>query len=369
MIPVCNQILPDESINNIIDCAKSGWITNGNFVNNFESQWAKYCGKDYGVAVNNGSSALELALRVLKLPEGSEVIMPSFTIISCAIAAIRNNLIPVLVDVDPATWCIDPLAVSMAVTNKTRAIMPVHMFGHPADMRTINSIAKARNLIVIEDAAQAHGAECVIDDELNLWAKCGGIGDLACFSFYNNKIITTGEGGMVLTDNKELYERLRSYRNLCFGNGADRFKHNGIGSNFRLTNLQASMAGPQIDNIDNILISKARISNLYREHLNHPSVIHQQISPLVKSAHWMHAVVTNKPSNHVINKMKSVGIETRPLFHGLHKQPIKYLNIAQCDYSHTDWLSEYGLYLPSGVDLSLDNIKYISNALLNILES
>lgn len=368
MINVCDQYLPSKSISNISDCINSGRISNGHYIGDFESQWSKYCDRKFGVAVNNGTSALELALRVLDLPKGSEVIMPSFTIISCAIAAIRNDLVPVFVDVDPETWCIDPYIVSQSITNKTRVIMPVHMYGYPADMTVINSIAQSNNLYVIEDAAQAHGAECVLDYNTGKWSKCGSIGHMSCFSFYNNKIITTGEGGMVLTNDSILNDKLLSYRNLCFGIGNDRFKHSGIGSNFRITNMQASLAGPQIDSIDDILLEKRNINALYRSCLNDRRITFQGVRSCSKSVFWMNAVMLDRPSGSVMSKLYDFGIETRPLFAGLHRQNIRH-NSKCDDFSMTDNLSERGLYLPSGINLTDDQIKYVSETLIKILDN
>jgi perosamine synthetase len=220
----------------------------------FEERFADYIGVRHAIAVSSGTAALEVALYAVGVGEGDEVVLPSFTIISCAIAVLRVGATPVLVDVDPDTWCIDVTQVERAITERTKAVMPVDMMGHPAP-RMYDMIDWGRPMNIVEDACQAHGA---IGDYMG--SKCGTMGNAAAFSFYPNKLITTGEGGCVTTDDDDIAERARSYRNLCFGEGADRFLHTDIGYNFRMSGLQAALGCAQLEAIDEVLECKRRVA-------------------------------------------------------------------------------------------------------------
>ena len=243
MIPVNEPVLGERELEYVTECIRTGWISSaGRFINEFEHQWAAYCGREHGVAVANGTVALQLAVAALKLEPGDEVILPSFTIIWCATAIIFNGGIPVLVDADPETFGIDPAQVEAKITPRTRAIMPVHIYGHPVDMDPLLELAAKYNLAIIEDAAEVHGAEYLtrFNRQQPEWRRCGSFGDVSTFSFYANKLVTTGEGGMLVTDDDALAERARSMRNLCFLPNR-RFYHEELGFNFRLTNLQAAL--------------------------------------------------------------------------------------------------------------------------------
>ena len=210
MIPVNEPRIGEQELAYVTECLRTGWISSaGRFIEEFEARWAAYCGMPHGVAVSNGTVALEAAVACLDLKPGDEVILPTFTIISCAQAVVYGGGVPVLVDADPRTWCMDVSQVAAKITPRTRAIMPVHIYGHPVDMAPLWALAEQHGLAIIEDAAEAHGATYH-------GQRCGGLGDLSCFSFYANKIITTGEGGMILTKDAKLAERARSLRNLCF---------------------------------------------------------------------------------------------------------------------------------------------------------
>ncbi len=242
MIPVSQPWLSESEFESADACVRSGWISSvGDSLIQFETDWATYCGRRHGIAVSNGTVALELACTALDLKACDEVIMPSFTIISCALAVIRAGGIPVLVDADPDTWCMDVNQVEAKITPNTRAIMAVHIYGHPVDMDPVMELAHRHHLAVIEDAAEAHGAEYLSRRGGEpVWRRCGSFGAMSCFSFYANKIVTTGEGGMVLTDDDALADRLRGLRNLCFGRER-RFVHEGLGFNFRLSNIHAAI--------------------------------------------------------------------------------------------------------------------------------
>lgn len=362
MIPVCEPLLGGDEWLNVRDCLESGWIAGGAYVEEFEQKWADYCGKRYGIAVSNGTTALQLALSALELPPGSEVVMPSFTIISCALAAVHNGLKPVLVDVDPDTWCMNLEQLQDVLTKKTRVIMPVHMYGHPVDMESLMQFAEANSLYVVEDAAQAHGGEYQRWDSRG---KTGSAGHLSCFSFYSNKLITTGEGGMILTDADYWAETLRSYRNLCFGRGEDRFLHTGLGHNFRMTNLQAAIGVAQIKRLEQSVTAKRKLAQTYRGLLDHPSIQHPVEREWGKNVYWMYGIVLDRPAKPIIRALREKGIETRPFFRGLHEQPD--LLVDGDEFPVTERLSQNGLYLPSGVALTLDKATRVANALLELL--
>jgi perosamine synthetase len=297
----------------------------------------------------------------LDLEPGSEIILPSFTIISCSLAVIEAGCIPVLVDVDPETWGLDLDQAEAKITARTRAIMPVHMFGHPVDMPRLTEIARKYDLKVIEDAAEAHGAEVG-------GRRVGGIGDLATFSFYANKIITTGEGGMVLTSNAELAGRLRSQRNLCF-RPERRFYHTELGHNYRLTNIQAAIGLAQLERIEAHLEHKRWMAARYKERLEGLTQLRLPIEKSgYRTVYWMYALVLSDDISfdavEFARRLQTAGVQTRPLFLGMHEQPVFHargLHIGE-HYPVTERLARRGLYLPSGLALTLDQIDIVSNA-------
>lgn len=355
MIPVSAPVFSDIETINVISCLKSGWVANGDFVTTFENKWAAYCGRKHGIAVSNGTAALIAAVNALQLPPESEILIPGFTIISCALAAIYNNVKPVFVDVTEDTWTIDQHQLADKITDRTKAIMPVHMYGHPANMGHILSIANNFNLHIIEDAAQAHGATL---NHLGSVHKCGSFGALSCFSFYTNKLITTGEGGMILTDDDTLAERLRNIRNLCFGAGHDRFNHSGNGNNYRLTNLQASIGVAQMERLQDSLNAKARLRNEYENRLRHLPLKWQGVRNGYTSSNWMIGIVLDHPARTLADHMRSKGIETRPFFSDLSAHyNNKPLPVASR-------LATHGLYLPSGVALTDNEIAQTCEAVI-----
>ncbi len=250
MIPVSAPVVGEREAAYVAECLQTGRSrSNGRFIDAFENTWAEYCGRRHGVSVANGTVALQLAVAALGIGPGDEVILPTFTIVSCALAVIYAGATPVLVDADPQTWCMDPSQVEARITSRTRAIMPVHIYGLPVDMEPVLRLARKHGLAVIEDAAEAHGAEYLLrGDDGEGWRRCGSFGDASCFSFYANKLVTTGEGGMVLTDDEQLAERLRRLRNLAFEPGR-RFLHHEAGFNFRLTNVQSAIGLAQVERI------------------------------------------------------------------------------------------------------------------------
>lgn len=369
MIPVNQPLLNGREKELLCECIESGWISSdGPFVRKFEHKFASYIGADYGVAVCNGTAALETALFAAGIVEGDEIIMPSFTIISCALAAIRLGAIPALVDVEPETWNMDVTQIESRITPKTRAIMPVHIYGHPVDMDSVLEIAKKHNLLVIEDAAEVHGAEYKGN-------KCGSFGHASAWSFYANKIITTGEGGMVLTSDPKIAERAAYYRNLCF-RPERRFYHTDLGHNFRMTNLQAAVGVAQMDRIEEFVQIKRRLGEYYREKLSKIKGIKCQIEkPWAKTVYWMYCIElgseTELDADTLMKELGKRDIGTRPFFLGLHEQPVlQDLGLFKGErYPVTERISRQGLYLPSGLTLTEKQIDEVVGAVRDVLAS
>ncbi len=369
MIPVNEPSLGDKEFQYAAECLKTGWISSaGKFIGDFEERWAEYCGMKYGVAVSNGTAALQVAIGCLGLKPGDEVIMPTFTIISCALAAIYNGVEPVLVDADPGTWTMDVSQIESKITSRTKAIMPVHIYGHPCDMESIWELAKKYNLFVIEDAAEAHGAEYK-------GKRCGGLGDISCFSFYANKIITTGEGGMVLTNNEEFAEKARSLRNLCFRQDR-RFYHTELGHNFRMTNIQAAIGLAQLERVDELVQKKRWIGQIYNERLdNVPGLILPVEESWAKNVYWMYAVVLEEnigmEAIEFMERLREHGIDTRPFFLGIHEQPVfNQMGLFKDErYPVAEMIARKGLYLPSGLTLTEKQINEVSEVVISIFNT
>ena len=368
MIPVNEPHLGARELEFVSECVRTGWVSSsGKFITEFENRWAQYCGRKHGVAVSNGTVALQLAFEALDLKPGDEVIMPTFTIISCAQAVVFAGGTPVLVDSDARTWCMDTTQLKNKITARTRAIMPVHIYGHPVDMEPVTNLAEKHGLAVIEDAAEAHGAEYRS-------RRCGSFGLMSCFSFYANKLVTTGEGGMVLTDDRALAERLRSLRNLCFLPGR-RFYHEELGFNFRLTNLQASLGVAQIERMDEIIRKKRWIGEEYTHRLQHLKTIQLPVEEKwARSVYWMYGIVlspdTRMNAVEFAEKLKSRGIETRPFFLGMHEQPVfqrQGLFKGEC-YPVAERIARQGLYLPSGIGLTPEQLRTVCNGVNEVLE-
>ena len=376
-IPVNEPLLGPRESEYVMECLRTGWISSaGHFIEQFEEQWSHYCKRRYGVSVSNGTTALQVAVRVLDLGAGDEVIMPSFTIISCALAVMAVGAKPVLVDSDPDTWCMDVRQVEERLTSRTRAIMPVHIYGHPVDMESLLDIAERHGLYIIEDAAEAHGAECQLDraSTAGVWRRCGSFGTVSCFSFYANKLITTGEGGMVLTDDPQLAERLRMLRNLCFLPGR-RFYHEELGYNFRLTNLQAAMGLAQLERIDEIVARKRAMGKRYNELLDGiPGLQLPSEQPWARSVYWMYGVVldeqTGLDADKFSRRLQEYEVETRPFFLGMHEQPVlrqEGLFVGE-HYPVAERLARQGLYVPSGLGLTDEQLERVCTAIRKVLK-
>lgn len=365
-IPVCTPLLGGNEVKYVTDAVSTGWISSsGSYVTKFEEAFSKYCGVKYGVAVCNGTVAIHLALAALGIGKGDEVIIPSFTMIATAFAVCYTGAVPVFVDADKETFNIDVTKIEEKITSKTKAIIPVHIFGNPCNMAEITRIAKKHNLYIIEDAAEAHGAEFG-------GKKVGSFSDIASFSFFANKNLTTGEGGMVLTDSEENYKKCRYFKNMCFPVDAPRiYSHEDIGFNYRMSNLHAAIGLAQTEKADEYRDMRIKNAKLYMEKLSDcPGIIFQKDEKDSLNVHWMNTIVIN-PSEYghtkdeLIAHLKENNIDTRLLFTSMHRQ--KSLIDFGCDcsgeYPVTDWLSENGFYLPSASSLTEEQITYICNVI------
>ncbi len=361
-IPVCEPTLFGNELKYVTDAVQTGWISSaGKYVTEFEQKFAEYCGCKYGVAVCNGTVALHLALVALGIGKGDEVIIPDFTMIATAFAVCYTGATPVFVDADHKTWNIDVNKIEEKITSRTKAIIPVHLFGLMCDMDAINSIAQKHNIKVLEDAAEAHGAEYK-------GRRAGSCSDLAAFSFFANKNITTGEGGMVVTNNEELYNRLRYHKNMCFPlDGPRNYLHNDIGFNYRMSNVVAAIGLAQVEKADEYCDMRIRNNALYRRLLsNIPGILFQPLMDDYLNVSWMNTfLVDPKEYGHTKDDLrehlKQLGIDTRLLFEGMHRQPsLKHFG-CNCggNYHVTEYLTASGLYLPSASSLSAEIIEYI----------
>jgi perosamine synthetase len=371
MIPVNEPLLVGNESRYVEDCLKTGWISSaGKYIERFERDWAAYCGRKHGISVSNGTTALEAAVEALRLEPGDEVILPSFTIISCATAVVRAGARPVVVDCDPELYTVTAAHIEAAITARTRAVMPIHIYGHPADMDPIMALAEKHGLKVLEDAAEGHGAEYFSRRNGDAgWRRCGSFGEISIFSFFANKLITTGEGGMVVTNDDEIATRCRSLRNLCFL-PHQRFLHEELGHNFRLTNLQAAIGVGQIEQMDDILARKRRMGERYTDLLKDVSGITlQAVRDWARVNYWMFGLTIDDDVKidafDLALRLKEKGVETRPFFMGMHEQPAfhKMGLFNGLKLPVTERLYRRGLYLPSGVAITDEQIEMSAAAL------
>lgn len=367
MIPVNSPLLVGNEKKYLNECIDTGWISSeGPFVRRFEDGVANYIGRKYATACSSGSAAINIAVKALELQEGDEVIMPTFTIISCAQFLVTNGIKPVLIDSHYGTFNMKVEDIELKITSKTKAIMMVHIFGLTVDVDPILSLAKKYNLKIIEDAAEVFGHE--YKDK-----KCGTFGDISIFSFYSNKHITTGEGGMVLTDNEYLYNRAKSLRNLCFT--SDRFIHNELGYNYRMTNVQAAIGIAQLEQINTIKQKKRWIGYKYNEFLKNFENINLPIpkTNYCENIYWVYAITlkynSSKTAKQVMSELKELKIGTRPFFYPMHKQPIfnKMGLFLNDKLPNSEKLYERGFYIPSGLALTEMQIEEVSSALNKVL--
>lgn len=363
-IPVNQPLLDGNERKYLLECLDTGWISSeGPFVERFEQEFAARVGRRHGIAVSNGSVALDAAVIALGIGPGDEVIMPTFTIISCAAAVARAGAIPVLVDSDAQSWNMDVNQLASRISARTKAIMVVHLYGLPVDMAPILTLAERHGLAIIEDAAEMHG-------QTYNGRPCGSFGTLSTFSFYANKHITTGEGGMILTDDPALAEHLRSLRNLSHLPGR-RFVHEELGWNFRLTNLQAALGVAQLENLDRSIERKRRMGQTYRQLLEG---IEQIELPLARtdyadSVYWVFGLVLADSlvfdAAEMMARLAKRGVGTRPFFWPMHEQPV-FLNRGWFKgerYPVAERIARRGFYLPSGMALSREQCEGAAAAL------
>jgi perosamine synthetase len=373
-IPVNEPLLSGNESKYLAECISTGWISSeGPFVGKLEEGMAAVAGLRHGVAVMNGSVALEVAIAALRIGPGDEVILPAFTIISCAAAIVRAGATPVVVDSDPVTWNLDPAKLGAVITPRTKAIMVVHIYGLPVDMDPVIQVARERGLKIIEDSAEQIGQ--VYHSRSGETRMIGSFGDVATFSFYPNKHITTGEGGMVLTNDDALAERCRALRNLCFGR-KQRFVHEELGWNYRMSNLQAAVGVAQMEVLDRTLEKKRLIGAWYNEFLEGVKEVELPESRTLyaENIYWVYGIVLKDEvpfdAEEAMSRLASAGIGTRPFFWPMHEQPVLrkmgFFRDVTCPVAER--LARRGFYLPSGVALTRDQAEQSAAAVRALFE-
>ena len=363
MIPVNTPLLNGNEEKYLVECIRTGWISSeGPFIKQFEDKFAAYIGCEHAIAVANGSAAIDIAVQALEITAGDEVIMPSFTIISPAQSVIKAGAIPVLIESDELTWNMRVDEIEAKITSKTKAILVVHIYGLPVDIDSILALCKKYQLHLIEDAAEMHG-------QTYNGKMCGSFGDISIFSFYPNKHITTGEGGMVVTNNQHLAERSRKLRNLAFEPNGRRFIHHEIGWNYRMTNMQAALGLAQMERIEQHITRKREIGNAYQQGLKNLKGFQL---PLAKTdyadnIYWVFGLVAESQElcENTVAQLGKVGIATRPFFWCMHEQPVfqKMGLFKNETYPVAEKIARNGFYLPSGLGLTNEDIGEVISTL------
>jgi perosamine synthetase len=364
MIPVNEPLLDGNEKRYLDACIDSGWISSeGPFVREFERKFAERVGRKYGVAVANGSAALDVAVAAVGIKSGDEVIMPTFTIISPAASVVRAGGIPVLVDSDPKTWNMDATQIEAKITERTRAIVIVHIYGLPADMDPVIEVAKKYRLKIIEDAAEMHG-------QTYRGKPCGSFGEVSIFSFYPNKHITTGEGGMVVTNDEVFADRCSSLRNLCF-QPQKRFVHEELGWNFRITNMQAALGLAQLERLDEFVVRKRRMGQRYTELLSDMPGLQLPVkrTEYAENIYWVYGLVLKDDlpfeSEEAMRRLSAREIGSRPFFWCMHEQPVfRKAGLFKGErYPVAENLSRRGFYIPSGLALTEEQMETVSRTM------
>ena len=366
-IPVCAPKIGEREIELVSECIRSSWISHlSDYVIQFEKKFANYCDSEYGVATNSGTTALHLAVATLKIKKDDEVIIPTFTMIASPNSISYTGAKPVLVDSEKECWNIDVNKIEEKITDKTKGIMPVHTYGHPCDMDPIIKIAKKYGLYIIEDAAEAHGAEYK-------GKKAGSFGDLNCFSFYANKIMTMGEGGLITTNNKDLDERAKWLRAHAFGRGGKHFFHEEMGFGYRLTGIQAAFGLAQLEKIEEFVKLRRDHAKLYNDLLCNieKAVALPPEANWAKNVYWMYSILVKNSTIRakLMKFLEQKGIETRTFFYPVHQQPIYYTLNKANEFPIADELAQRGMNLPSGNNLSDDDIHYVCDNINNFFSS
>lgn len=365
MIPVNEPLLNGNERKYLLQCIETGWISSeGPFVKEFERKFAARVGRKYGIAVTNGTAAIDAAVEALGIGPGDEVILPTFTIISCIAQIVRSGATPVLVDSDPLTWNMDVTQIEDKITPRTKAIMVVHVYGLPVDMDPVLDIALRHGLRVIEDAAEMLG-------QTYRGKSCGSFGDISTFSFYPNKHITTGEGGMIVTDDEELAEASRSLRNLCF-RPERRFVHDRLGWNLRMTNLQAALGLAQLERLDEFVERKRAMGALYTALLKDCCSIQLSLTETeyAENIYWVFGLVLNDDipfdAEEARRRLTSAGVDSRPFFWPMHEQPVlRGMGLFEgVSYPVAERLARRGLYLPSGLAASCSQLEMVARTVM-----
>ena len=365
IIPVCKPSLEGNELKYVQQAIETNWISSaGSFIREFEAQFAAACGTKYGIACANGTIAMHLALATLGLEPGDEVIIPTFTMIATANAVTYCGAKPVLVDMEPNYWQMDVEQVAAKITPRTKAIIPVHIYGHPTDMDPLLELARDRGIAVIEDSAEAHGAEYK-------GRRCGGLGDAAGFSFYGNKIITTGEGGMITTNNRDIAKLSWNLRDHAFSHERH-FWHKFVGFNYRMTNLQAAVGLAQVEQMDKFIENRRRNALEYSCRLHGiPGITTPPQAPWAKNVYWMYGILVNEKEfgmnrDELRKALADNGIETRTFFIPMHCQPIYWEQFKGQRYPVAEQLCRDGFYLPSASSLTLSEIEYITGVIREV---
>jgi len=360
-IPISQPSITQKEIDYVTDAVKSGWVSSlGEYVEKFEKMFSEYCDTKYSLTTSNGTVALHLTLAALGIKQEDEVIVPNFTFIATANSVKYLGGKVITADIDEETYCISPKAIEKAITSKTKAIIPVHLYGHPANMAEINKIAKENNVFVIEDAAEAHGAD--INGK-----KVGGLGDAGIFSLYGNKIITSGEGGIITTNNHALYEKMKYLRDQSMSL-EKRYWHTEIGFNYRMTNLQAALAVAQLERIDEMLDKRIEIFSWYHKYLNNINGI--KLNPKsenYKNVYWMICVellnLSEIERDNIMVTLNDKHIDSRPYFYPISEMPM-YTTV---NAPVTKLISERGINLPCYFDITKEQVVYICKELKKLL--
>lgn len=366
-IPVNEPLFIGNEKKYLTDCIKSGWVSSeGKYVKKFENKFAKKVSRKFGTTVSSGSAALEIAINALELKKNDEVILPTFTIASCLFPILRTKAKPIFVDCDLRTWNCQASEIIKKISKKTKAIILVHIYGLTIDIDKILKIAKKKKIYIIEDAAEVHG--------LKYKKKmCGSFGDMSTFSFYSNKNITTGEGGMILTNNSKIFKEINKLKNLYFGNGSQRFMHKKLGWNFRMSNLQAAVGLAQLEKLDFNIKKRREIGKYYNLGLKKfENIFYLPVDDIkyCKNIYWIYGLVIKKEykitAKKFMNLLNKKGVGTRPFFFPLHKQPIiKKLN--KQNLPNSEFISKNGFYIPSGLGIKLKQQKYVVDKIEEVI--
>lgn len=367
-IAVCEPLIGGRELEYVTDAIKTGWISSsGGYVDKFERAFADYLGVQHAVTTTSGTTALHLALVAAGIGPGDEVIIPAFTMIATATAVCQTGAKPVLVDADPASWNLDPADVARKVTPRTKAVLPVHIYGHSCDMDALTKAVAPHKPLIIEDAAEAIGSEY-------RGKRCGSLGDMSCFSFFANKLITTGEGGMVATNDADLAGKLRYFKNLAFPRtGPRRYFHEDLGFNYRMPNLLAAFGLGQLEKVDTYLAARRTNAERYNARLKgQRGITTPPELDYTLNSYWMYSILIEDDfgltRDEVVSALAAAKIETRTFFISMHRQPAlaRYGVDVSGQYPVTDELSRKGLYLPSGSGLSEQQIERVTSTLLGL---